>query len=381
MELLLNNAEHADAVTCLRWCVSEQDRAAILEHKIRYPHMLVVVARKSESFYYRDVTDGKSQEKVFDYTEVKRHLIPLTAGAVYQTFDRPGEFKICATIVGSQDDSVEKLRTKYLGDDRREIITEIGSFNPQWPYMGKEEVNVTVGDEFFAPPPPAWERWYFDLWPLFRHQSPDQCSWRRRRLFAYSLMPLFLLVWWLFRIGGGLLIYLGGVTQGRRKMNFEAAYNTNLGFVSIYRGTSLANSIFWSDADEKERPARALVHPWLLGLVMLIARATFGRWATWGQFIGRTLIMYTALLVVTGLIVAGWIVCEGFKRLYRKRFPLPNPQEVAAEQTTTALTILDQELAGLSCQLVKNDTANTHRTFRLKYQWFKAQVCRPYKRG
>ncbi len=381
MKLLIPNTQNADAVLQLRWCLTSKDRRDIVGNKVEEPHILIVVARKQKDRRYVKPEKGKAEKVVYNYTEVSRHLTPLTDAAVYQVFEAPGEYVIFACIVGDADTEVEWLRKRYLGADRQQLVTETGDFTPKWPFSSQTQVEVVVGPEFFAPPPPAWEKSYFEFWPLFQRRAVDQCSWRRRRMFAYSFMPVFLLVWWAVAVAAGLVAYLVGFTQGRYNMNFQAVWRIyTYDFRAIWRNTHFTNAWFFEDRGGKEHLHRLLIHPWLLGALMIIARITFGRWATWREFLLRFVFLYGIVLVIVGLCFVGYLV----HLVYRKYFPLPDEAKLKAEQARlarTKLQALEAELSALSCGLVDENTPIPIFKFRLRYQQLKAQYCKPFSKG
>jgi predicted ribonuclease toxin of YeeF-YezG toxin-antitoxin module len=94
LKLLVPNAEVADSVLRVDWCVGPEELEIIQREKILNPHVLLVVGQKYVDYHTRD---GEAIEKHF---EKSRYLVPMEAGTKFIEFHSPGKYEIHASIVG-----------------------------------------------------------------------------------------------------------------------------------------------------------------------------------------------------------------------------------------------------------------------------------------
>jgi hypothetical protein len=116
----------------------------------------------------------------------------------YVEFRAPGKNKIFAFVstLGKR-----YVRSRFLTKDGGEYVTNILSYegdsfneyivNNEYLENNTDEIEVEVPKGCFAKEPSAWEKSWVNH--FFRSRSVDQCDFRRRRLFAYTVQPLIML--------------------------------------------------------------------------------------------------------------------------------------------------------------------------------------------
>ncbi len=133
---------------------------------------------------------------VDNYHELKeaRHVVPLTDMATYITFKHPGKNRISAFILPRTVEETDKAMRQTAmarGYDGYSLTVLNSGGDKYWDdisenYECAPMLEVDIPDEAFAPPPAKWEKEWV-TWLLTDGRFIDQCSFRQRRLFAYTL--------------------------------------------------------------------------------------------------------------------------------------------------------------------------------------------------
>lgn len=167
------------------WCLDAETVKYFMESYKTEPNVLIVVAPKN----------GYSIRKE------TRYVVPLKDLMTYITFKRPGANRIYAMVFGM---TLKAMRRKFLTRSEKsyehQVLEHDGEdFNdggdPHYTsYYGLAKVrsvlNVDVPQEIFAPEPSEWEKSWV-LW-LVSDKGVDQCDFRKRKIFAYTLqLPIF----------------------------------------------------------------------------------------------------------------------------------------------------------------------------------------------
>lgn len=234
MENLLKlNIHDPDATTGsvpLSWCVSPELLQRLADYQVEDPHLLIVAAKVGEEFIPLHIKHEW------------RMLAPLTDGLAYVSFPTSGPCRIHAIVVGDHKYQENKrqgrqflLRNRAVWD--RQVLDGDGTicdyiharWDPSYRHYGIIEerteedelrgwravtasLDVDVPAEVFAKKPWAWEAAWVNAW--FNAEPIDQCEFRKRRLWAYSIQPPFMFVNWLIRLMVTLVITLAGFKAG-----------------------------------------------------------------------------------------------------------------------------------------------------------------------
>lgn len=180
----------------LIWCLDKE----LIEKAKKYAHneasvVIVVVPQQEE--YYSTATE-------------LRWVVPLKQGMEYIYFRRPGKNKILAFLV--LNENIKYVKERYLSkivNYRYNIFDGNGKCNEDDAVVAPQlEVDVPQGS--FAKEPSAWEKEWV-LW-LLENKGVDQCSFRKRRIFAYTpfLQPLIFLANYFLKLAGTLISLLFG---------------------------------------------------------------------------------------------------------------------------------------------------------------------------
>ncbi len=242
MRLFVSETEVQDAVIPIRWCLGRSEFKELEEREAKDAQLLLVVMHEG--------------------SEVDRYLVPLSQMLAYIQFHKPGKNRILATVVWNWEGKTNELKKHFLeqycdGDYRRTVLDDYNKENFR-SYLGysrleqQTEITVMVPAELFVKEPPAWEKWWVNLW--FEIKKPrDQCHYRRRRMLAYTVQPpvilLFVIFATIFRVlAAGVLLFLG-----KRGVNLKPVIHP-FKYRSDYVWSDTKASIFWRDTEGKRQP-------------------------------------------------------------------------------------------------------------------------------
>ena len=236
--IFVERPDQPSSIVPVRWCVSKQVLKDLQELGVERPYILFVIVH-----FPSDEYGGR-------FEEVDRHLVPFDKAMTFLEFKRPGVHKIFASIIWSWDSfelgtfgkkrvflfkrsrsdrfDYGLIRREYVrqsknGEKKSLAGTRICIHFTEYRFFSEsgikfyeycttkiidiyselveeyEEVaskqaviELNISDKFFAPEPPAWLKWWVNLW---LENPKDQCSFRKRMTFAFTLNPFVFLGW------------------------------------------------------------------------------------------------------------------------------------------------------------------------------------------
>lgn len=282
----------------------------------------------------------------------------------YVTFLRPGKSRIFVIIPDQYYSRfIRDWESRSNGNWKDEIVSYTESA-PEiindfyWRQTGKVGfIDVELPEDVFASEPPAWEK----RWVNFFFSSPakDQCDFRKRRLLAYSVQPVLILLMFIVRW----IAFLGLLSCGTRGLNARPLVHPNECIEGI-----------WEEADD----------PWIMektrgtgfapmGVMIMLAP---------GVIIGSIILgllmslpTWTAILVPFAAIffvimVLGIIGSVGTYVERQSRVVSKDPKPI-------------KEIEYLGCPqriVTLRDLPKEKRSIKLRFTGLKSRICAPYRR-
>lgn len=205
LELHVADTDVTTGSISVGWCVSQDTLQELARNKIKDP--VVVLITSPEGDYA-----GKKEW---------RTVVSLKDLVGYVEFRAAGKMNIWGFITENKkvakDNFLDVMRTSgnyfysVLNHEATDWYRHSDFASTVCPSMGqlaaKEEellarrskpVSVMVPEDIFAPEPAEWEKAWVNHF-LGRNRPVDQCDFRRRRLFAYTVQPVLMLLGILFR--------------------------------------------------------------------------------------------------------------------------------------------------------------------------------------
>lgn len=167
------------------WCVDKEVINELANSGVKDPQVVLVVAPVME--------DNYSNKKEY------RKIVPLSDLMTYVEFRVPGKNKVFAFISEhSAKETKKDLLAKSGGGFDSDVLNYEGSWLREYligkrsnPLFKAEPVELYVPHACFAPEPADWEKAWVNH--FFTAKVVDQCHFRKRRLFAYTLQVLIVL--------------------------------------------------------------------------------------------------------------------------------------------------------------------------------------------
>ncbi|OHA59486.1 MAG: hypothetical protein A2589_01325 [Candidatus Vogelbacteria bacterium RIFOXYD1_FULL_46_19] len=408
LRLFVDNTKSlVDPVFPVRWCLCPGDWEELRKRNAQNIHVVISV--------------------VYGDREVDRHMFPIDRAMEYIRLRRAGTHTLNAFVVWCEDDwghpredrsksGKQRLRQAFASKEANGVPTynlydgndELSLLNiPQIDCRLKylldvASVNVEVGAEFFAPEPPEWEKKWVNL--LFSRKPVDQCAYRRRRIFAYTLQ--FVLVPLIFAVKCPIRLtaLLFTILTARRYWKFAPVFRIwTYRFEDVWDPPTTMywhprNNLVLRDKEGNKRNSLFLfLHPCLWLAVAGVAASV---WAYWGfvSAIGAWLGMAVSWLVVEAWLYLLVLVVVGIIAAYKLAKYLYDPDyhhrqlqraEKLKEEREAARKRREDEYFTVSLQelvcpgdrqlpVIVSELPVSRRTFRLRFQELKKKVCRPF---
>jgi len=373
----------AEPVLPVRWCLGSLETEQLKERRASNIQILLVIAY-----------EGSSLED--------RQLLPIDQMIAYLNFRRPGRHTVFAKIV--YGDMAKRLlfkassteynwrifqgyreHTDLLSDEMFYARMEIRTIE------GKAELEVAIPHEHFPKEPPAWLMKLANIG--FDYPPIDQCSFRRRLLFA--LPKLFFMSIW-----AGLKVITRAVTA----LVLVLCLVRDIGFGAIlhpwrdaYDDVDGRDSWFSHDRRGYRRSSKwiYLLHPliWIGILTALSIVAHYLHKSLWKMLATVFLAIVKFIILIAGPLVAvvmaillivatGVLLNRHAKKQKRQMEEWKNSDEFRRqeqrkrEQTYDDLALLLACRPAITAEL--SSLPPVRRTLHLKFLDLKRKVCRPY---
>lgn len=371
IELSVSDNDVTSGSIAVSWCVSHETLDLLAKENISDPQLVICVS-----------PDGELYSSKKEY----RKVVPLKDLMTYIEFRVPGKNRISALIsYKNRKNAKNKYLSKNNGDYDSNILNYDGSdYSTTIHSMDQIDrelllstpIIVNVPQACFAPEPPAWEK----LWVnhFFRDKPSDQCNYRRRRLFAYSVQPFIFIVLSLIK----LLFLLGATLIGSRNWSlkyllhpltydeFECAEVLKGGtiFIKTSSPDDLSNYSLWSFF---KKACRLALMPiiWILIVVSVYLNVL--------HIILGTIGILAVIVLLIVFFVEGWAANTFFwcsEKLYNFFNGAQENQFWYLKQEEMDMIICDNRKKTTKI----TDLPSKKRTFSLKFSDLKSKICRPF---
>jgi hypothetical protein len=357
------------------WCIDVQTLKYLSDHKINDPQVVIITA---------PVEYSRSKEY--------RKIVPLKDLMAYIEFTSPGENRIFAFI---SERNSKTLKNEEMCKSNGRFISDIlnyegdswGSVFPKYhdgwlPKMGSEILTVSVPEEFFAKEPSALEKIWVNH--LFADKCVDQCEFRRRRLFAYTLQIL----WMMGNISLRAIFLVIGLLIGARKLSIKPLIHPlRYDFVDAMNvctgGTIFFRHLKEDDAKESWTDWMPIKHLWYiirklcfipLMPIILITSILLFVFATKAAIIITVIfsIILCFFFLATALLQA---IDSGLLKNVESFFGRFAKQDNFLNIENIGLLLCDDKKP-----ITFNTLPSSKKTVKLRIANLKAKICRPYSK-
>jgi hypothetical protein len=358
----------------ISWCVSKEKLEELAKRGIKDPQIVLCVVPEANYFPSKEY----------------RKVVPLKDLMTYVEFRHPGKNKIYGIISFKGKRSAENcylsktFRTHdttmltYNGDDWREGWEDI---------THKDVVSVDVPAGCFAPEPPDWEKAWVNH--HFSSRCVDQCQYRRRRIFAYTVQPILMFLNLLLRMW----VLIMALSVGMRGVRFwkQVFLPLTYGIKDIFENMFDGGSVFIRPT-KTEAPWEFYKAGWWLikrcwtlvftPLLLFPLLAMFWIFGIKATLIGWALVFLMIVGILVGVVITASIISLIINRSTRDRVFnwLFSPFRSKDLWYTN-----DDEMINIICDgtikpMKVSRLPRKHRTIRLRLSELKSKVCKPFSR-
>lgn len=382
-ELHISDDDITGGSVAVTWCVSKETLEHLDNRGIKNPQVVLCTAPEGERY-------SKSKEL--------RKVVPLKDMLAYVTFKTAGKNRIwgfiasntgillvkdidegkhvyMAQIVASDGLGYNYTRDTGVENDdsylRGQAVRIFGNVcrvedisKDVLAGLHADPVSVDVPAGLFAKEPPAWEKWWVNL--FFSGNTVDQCDYRKRRLLAYSLQPIIMLVAILANASCRLVIFLFTLMYLPRRMSMKYLIHPleyDMNDVAMTMEMSRGSYLFGRGENELLNAARLLLAPPLwIGLFLM---TWFDRWGNIPHYLSLAGLIFVPAIFAVLIFI--WI---------HSRFEIKRSDD-------RAWYMDEKELPLLLCNGDKkstkfSDLPASKKTLKLRFFDLKNKVCRPF---
>lgn len=365
------------------WCFPSDTIEKIRGHRLQGRETMLLITHWS-----------LDHRRPVEYKE-KRQLVKITDPFCAISFNRPVTHRIIALVVTGNENN---LRDHYLkrsyGTYDTSVITNDGCgilLDSKSQYLASGVIDIEVPKEVFVKKPRDWEwvnRYFGDL----PHDHNDQCTFGKRRLFAYSFQPIWELIKGvvhgtvlLANITFFLVLTLILLSVGMRNINFAPLCHPTKYDVNTI-GNGLRRSIFIPIIRGYYVVLPLIISPLILLMcgysAWFFSDGGFGS-LNWWKYFGLILLLpFIVLSVLNLLIIAGK---RGQKRIREEE----GADKVKETKQGVSLSPAQQERIRSEMDALLCSGENSHqpdirrlpfrpRTIRFHVLALKQRVCRTF---
>lgn len=363
LELHITDNDVTGGNVAISWCTDKEMLSELANEQIKDPQLVIIVA-----------PDGDKYSSSKEY----RKVVPLSDLMTYIEFRVPGKNKVWAFV---SQLSAKAAKNEYLkrksGDFETDILSHDGEkYSTRYQEFTAEPLDLYVPDACFAPEPAAWEKVWVNH--FFSSEAVDQCHFRKRRIFAYTLQLVLMLGTILARIPLYLIALLIGSRNLSHKYLFHPLDYSLSHTVDVMKGGS------YFIRPDNDMPTKTVkqelkylaARGWTLPFMPLISIPIALVLLAGKPFI--LAIVGIVLVALIAILVAIWFFAEGeAKKLYNRIDAWLDDRFAGKEFAYLDAEEMDLLVCSGKPKNYKSLPAKK-KTFSLRFSNLKAKVCRPF---
>lgn len=257
MRLIVENSREERATIPISWKVDVKVIEKLKKEKVELNRVYVLLS------------------VIYKGREVDRFLSHFEQGTEYVNFYRSGKHTVCGVIL---------VRNNFEGSSWFESMLHLRECDSSYSYklwwddafiphrlnqsldrVGRgyvlsmaenefeaDKTDIEISKQFFAPEPWPWVKRWTNWW--YETPARDQCQFRRRKIFAFTLQPILALIYVICKVFASSLSVFFLAMAGKRGINFKPIIHPINYKISDVWG-DLGSSVFLRKKDGTERHA------------------------------------------------------------------------------------------------------------------------------
>lgn len=351
LELHVSDPNVTGGTIAIAWCVGKDTLERLAKKGNKDPQVVIVVASAGDNY-----RSNKEYRKV----------VPLKDLMTYVELHSAGPTKIWGFITSrNKEGASDRFLTKYYYNFNLRILNYNGTdYNPDFKSKVKpcnlaEPILINVPKECFAPEPAEWEKIWVN-YLLGNEKVLDQCAFRRRRLFAYTIQPCIIAI----GIFSRFVCFLTALLIGSRNISLKPTIHPLdeswddavkvVGGGTYFIGRGKNQILNWMRLPFMPAILLSVLFFWKIGAGM------------------PAILTLLIMLVTVGLITGGAAIY--FYIIDSKEKKLQKDPAWYLDEEEANLVLCN----GQNKPMTLSELPRKNRTFRLKFDYIKSKVCRPF---
>jgi len=393
IHLFVENVETSESVVAVRWCFCKSVKEELAREKVNNPFLLLIVT--------------------YNGREIERKCVPLEQEMEYIWFQRSDSHKIFAAIIwpltnndgtfsynaydgifGKDTHKPEQYKRKLVDSFGRKLGADFHSFVAYYlkGVFGETMIEIVIPEGVFAKEPSKWIWSWVNL--LHETLPRDECQFRRRFLYAFSLKPFFVSFLILTICAFRACLAFIFILYGMRKITFSPVvhpFDEPARFMWDEFGNRNSGSVFLSTKEGNRCwfcfvSFMPIVWLPLMGIGFLLSAFLLSEptikdflmvpvCAVFGPFI----------VLLLGELVIRFLECIVRPIIGERMNPWEREERKRAQKEQKWQVQFDSKFSGLVCrgepvEAKLRALPKKSRTIYLRYRGLKARVCRPFAR-
>lgn len=385
IELHIADNDITNGSILVSWCIDKETIEQLKKEGADEPSVVIVIAPEQ-----------------YHISKEVRVVAPLTDLMTYIPFRSAGENKIGAFITIFDRNLADKryltknydlvtgrvIYCTHILDSKGNWLESFERFTATNIKRSSEFINVDIPKESFAAEPSEWQKTWVNH--FFKSKAFDQCDFRRRALFAYSVQPFLILGSLILRLIAALIaLLIGSKAFSLKYLLHPLTYS----LVDTFGDLFTSGSVFWRKfpANIENLSSKQVVRCIVSQALVLIGMPIISLPLLLLMYNGKTDILSTLFLVfIVGIITVVATILAIIK------FPTPITVITAKLNKLTVITNITAKLNKSNMNnfyneseqqlLVCNGQVKTKlshlpkhkRTIKLRFNDLKSKVCRPF---
>lgn len=351
LELHVSDPNATSGTIAIAWCVGKDTLKRLAKKGNKDPQVVIIVAPTGDNYILQK-----------EY----RKIVPLKDLMTYVELHSAGPTKIWGFITSrNKEGAADRFLTKYYNEFNMPLLNHNGtdySFRLKLrvkPCNLAEPILINVPKECFAPEPAEWEKiWVNHL--LGNEKVLDQCAFRRRRLFAYTIQPCIIGISIISRF----ILFLTALLIGSRNISLKPTIHPL--DESWDDATKVCNGGTYFVGRGKNQILNWMRLPFM-PVILLTALLI------WKVGVMTPVILTFLIMLVTVGLSGGGVLLYFYIGDYKEKKLQKDPAWYLNEEEANLVLC-----NGQTKPMALGELPRKNRTFRLKFDYIKSKVCRPF---
>ncbi len=380
LQLNVTQEKFGGPILDIRWCLSKNDFRKLEKEDVPMSsiYVLLVICYDNglEDRELRKLEEVMTKMQV--YYPGKHKIFARLVWPTYPTVKAGTQiaefFLQLKTPHCYEQEVMVKGKEKMLGNFGCGTLSYLTRLKEQDGIFDASEVSIEVEKGHFAPEPRPWMKRWVNRW--FKYKQVDQCHFRRRQIFAFTLQPPIMAILFLvLQVRNIFAWFWWGCIFGDRKAKLSLLLHPWRTDWSDFKG---GFSVFLQNSQGEDEPWRLAFSPVPYLVVLAItSRNHFGLQLPWFAALTHTLLLLVYIVLAIAGVIGVIFLCDSkpFRKLLKE---IMEPREDQERKAKIQEALVCSTVSKLTDPMAYASLPKEVRTVRLWFLNQKAKVCKPF---